>query len=462
MLDFVDIKATILKKVSSLSEADFDAEVLKKIKANEYISFDLRIMDLDLSQLVSYATSAPLGYFKERAFDAQLDKGPKELLCLGENTRFERKTDYNKILDITEKWPDIHIFGAQNFDNEKINDSEWKFLSECFFFVPKICFIKNKLETIVRIQLPKKCLKDQREKAKFSFSLEKCLNFKSMTRTLPQTFEKNETPEQNSWDNMIRTCVSSFEHNQLNKVVLSRKNIIHYSDEVELAPVFSSLVESQKQAYIMALRFSDNCSFISVTPERLFKMSNNCLEIDSLAGTRRRSTNEIEDKLLEKDLKSSFKEIQEHRFVTNSICERLNSLGINPTFLFKEQVLKLKFVQHLHTKLSAPLSKKENFAVLINTFHPTPAVGGEPKKEAMALIRKLEPYSRGLYAGPMGYISGESSEFAVAIRSALLEGERIHIYGGAGIVLGSDPQSEWEETGVKMDNFLTILGNSNA
>lgn len=457
MLDFVDIKSTILKRISTLSEADFDSAALAKLKANEYVSFDLKCQNLDLCTLVTFSQSAPLGYFRERAFDASEYKGQKEILALGENARFEKKTDYNKILEITEKWPDIHVFGAQSFDNEKEKSPEWQVLGECFFFVPKLCFIKNKLETIVRIQMPKKCLKDPREKAKFSFSLEKCLNFKTTSLALPTIFEKNETPGIGTWGNMIKACVTNFEHKKLNKVVLARKNIIYYSEDLNLAPVFSALVENQKQSYIMALVIDDKHSFVSVTPERLFKVENNLIEIDSLAGTRKRSANESEDKLLENDLKSSFKELQEHRFVSASIQEKLESLGINPTIIFKEQVLKLKFVQHLHTKISAPLTSKENFAVLLNTFHPTPAVGGLPKKEAMGLIRKLEPFNRGLYAAPMGYISGHSCEFAVAIRSALLEEDRIHIYGGAGIVLGSDAKSEWDETAVKMDNFLTIL-----
>ena len=96
-------------------------------------------------------------------------------------------------------------------------------------------------------------------------------------------------------------------------------------------------------------------------------------------------------------------------------------------------------------------------ADIVSTLHPTPAVGGSPTREAVAWIRANEPFARGWYAGPIGWVGYDSSEFAVAIRSALIDGTSLSVYTGAGIVPGSDPAREWQEIEDKMGTFLHVL-----
>ena len=90
-------------------------------------------------------------------------------------------------------------------------------------------------------------------------------------------------------------------------------------------------------------------------------------------------------------------------------------------------------------------------------MHPTPAVGGTPRSAALAAIRELEPYPRGWYAGPIGWIERDRAEFAVAIRSAMLSGATASVFAGAGIVPGSVPETEWQETQNKAQAFLKAV-----
>jgi menaquinone-specific isochorismate synthase len=94
-------------------------------------------------------------------------------------------------------------------------------------------------------------------------------------------------------------------------------------------------------------------------------------------------------------------------------------------------------------------------------LHPTPALGGVPRREAMEVIRRYEPMNRGLYAAPIGWLDAKGNgEFAVAIRSASIVDKKAYLYAGGGIVADSEPQSEYEETLVKFRPMLRALGGT--
>jgi len=96
-------------------------------------------------------------------------------------------------------------------------------------------------------------------------------------------------------------------------------------------------------------------------------------------------------------------------------------------------------------------------AALMQALHPSPAVGGVPTNKAIAYLREHEPFDRGWYAGPVGWVGPESGEFAVAIRSGLVRGNTLSLYSGAGIVDGSTPDGEWSEIETKLSNALSAL-----
>ncbi|KAG2254254.1 hypothetical protein Bca52824_084390 [Brassica carinata] len=95
---------------------------------------------------------------------------------------------------------------------------------------------------------------------------------------------------------------------------------------------------------------------------------------------------------------------------------------------------------------------------ILAALHPTPAVCGLPAEEARLLIKEIESFDRGMYAGPVGFFGGKESEFAVGIRSALVEkGLGALIYAGTGIVAGSNPTSEWNELDLKISQFTKSI-----
>ena len=122
-------------------------------------------------------------------------------------------------------------------------------------------------------------------------------------------------------------------------------------------------------------------------------------------------------------------------------------------------VLRLSNIQHLHTPITGQLREPAGVLPVVAALHPTPALGGEPREEALQMIDACEPVTRGWYAAPVGWIDHNlDGAFAVAIRSAVVQEKRAWLYAGAGIVADSVPANEWHETGLKFRPLLGALG----
>ncbi|MCP4570339.1 MAG: isochorismate synthase, partial [FCB group bacterium] len=136
-------------------------------------------------------------------------------------------------------------------------------------------------------------------------------------------------------------------------------------------------------------------------------------------------------------------------FVIEGVAQTISELGLDDPVIGETAVLKLDQVQHLWTPVTATLQPSITDHNIIDRLHPTPAVGGTPRNEALKLIRELENFERGYYAAPIGYISSARAEFAVGIRALVVAGRKVSVFTGAGIVQGSDPEDEWCELNSK-------------
>ena len=178
-----------------------------------------------------------------------------------------------------------------------------------------------------------------------------------------------------------------------------------------------------------------------------------------LAGSVSRGHSLEDDVSLARELLKSHKERWEHKLVTHWVEERLNKLCKELHWNDIPQVFKLSNIQHLATTFTGVSSPDCHVLDFVNVLHPTPAVGGIPLSVAMEVAHKSEECGRGWYAGPVGWTDQSGcGEFGVAIRSALVKGNEALLYAGAGIVPGSDPESEYLETEMKFKPLLVALG----
>ena len=149
-------------------------------------------------------------------------------------------------------------------------------------------------------------------------------------------------------------------------------------------------------------------------------------------------------------LAASLKDVEEHSFAIRSVLTALApvSADVRSTAAYS---LKLPNLWHLASDVIGTLTNGSTALDLVAVLHPTAAVAGTPTDVALDVIAELEPFDRGRYAGPVGWVDGNGDgEWAVALRCAQVDGERVTAYAGAGIVAGSDPARELAETGLKL------------
>ncbi len=262
-----------------------------------------------------------------------------------------------------------------------------------------------------------------------------------------------------NWDKMINRGLDKIENGELQKVVLSREVIIELNKKPQISNLLNKLSSKYPKCYCFA--FSKNESvFIGASPEKFVKFNNNNIEIDALAGSVRRGTDKEEDLLLEKFLLESKKNRAEQLAVVTFITNLL--VDISDEIIYDEQpiIRKLPNIQHLWTPIKARLKKGCTLFDVLKILNPTPAICGTPWSVAHKNILELESHDRGLYSGNVGWFNfNGDGEFAVAIRSALIKDKTLFAYAGCGIVKGSEPQQEFEESEIKLKPILSLFVN---
>lgn len=260
------------------------------------------------------------------------------------------------------------------------------------------------------------------------------------------------------WLAAVDAAVQAIRAGQLQKAVLARTVEVSTPGGFAPGPALRYLRKHYPDCYIFAVAKDGRC-FLGATPERLVRLHGGEVRVACLAGSIARGTTPDEDRRLGEALLGSAKNRHEHQLVLQAIVGALAPLCAGIEAPAEPALLKFANVQHLYTPVRARLAAGASLFDLAERLHPTPAMGGHPTREALALIRQLEAADRGWYAGPVGWVdvNGEG-EFAVAIRSALLHGERAWLYAGCGIVADSDAESEFEESCLKLRPMLAALG----
>jgi menaquinone-specific isochorismate synthase len=274
---------------------------------------------------------------------------------------------------------------------------------------------------------------------------------------LPDVQNISYRPDENRWREQCEKALQTFESGELEKIMLARQTVLEFSNSFSPLLFLMHYPYPQNAIYRFYFEPVEHNAFFSFTPERLYRRDGKMLLTEALAGTCSKESINGSDIHASEALLNSEKDIREHNFVREMIYDELLKICSNIDMEEEVQVLQLHRLAHLYTRCAATL--KPEFAhdsAILQLLHPTPAVGGVPKKPILQHIMELEPFSRGWYAGPVGWVSRDASEFCVAIRSALVNGRFASLYSGAGIVKGSDPALEWEEIEQKIGDLLAI------
>jgi menaquinone-specific isochorismate synthase len=277
--------------------------------------------------------------------------------------------------------------------------------------------------------------------------------------TLPPLIGRVDLPDREHWNSLIDRALEAFAGREMEKVVLARETEFQFDTEAPLDAVgmLRRLVRRASPCYAFCFHPKPDRAFLGASPERLFYRNNVYLQSEALAGTSRRGKTPEEDDRLGNALLDDDKELREHRFVVRMLRKDFTNFCVSTSCDTMPSLMKLRTVQHLYTYIEGILKQHDMDAALIEAFHPTPAVGGSPRQKALDWLAAHEPFDRGVYAAPVGWVGFDDAEFCVGIRSGLIEGNTLALYSGAGIVPGSSAASEWEEIENKMSNFLEAL-----
>ncbi|WP_416839965.1 isochorismate synthase [Haloferax sp. DFSO52] len=273
----------------------------------------------------------------------------------------------------------------------------------------------------------------------------------------PGVSKRHRTTSMDSWRESVETAVSRIRSGELRKVVLAQALEVELDHQVSVPDLLARLGETYPDCHRFLVEPEMGASFLGATPERLVSLRGREVSTGALAGTTGRGDTTDEDEWLADELLASEKDNHEHELVAETIREQLDPLSAEIR-VGDRGIRKLATVQHLWTPIHATLEHDEHVLSLVDALHPTPAVGGLPPKSALDVIRDTEPFDRGWYAAPVGWFDADGDgSFAVAIRSATVEGTMATLFAGVGLVADSDPDAEWDEVQLKYRPILDEL-----
>ena len=352
------------------------------------------------------------------------------------------------------KYHHLRLCGGFQFSSHK-SDDEWREYGLNHFVLPKVLISNEGTRTYLTYTT---------ERQDFDLQAFKTLvaHFEQTTMDNPEEtlgdVTRMEDIYKDDWRELVKEAIDTIDDNK--KIVLARRRLVKFDKKINIPYVLNRALENEKNSYIFLLEANQSI-FFSQTPEQLIKVEDGVLSTKAVAGTIKRTHNEqIDNKNIEAFLKDK-KNLGEHRFVVESILNDIEPFVQDVEYNETPNILKNDHMYHLYTEIKANLNDK-SYIGLIDRLHPTPALGGYPKEEALDFIENKEFGTRGLYGAPVGYIDVyDDCEFIVAIRSMLIKEQQATLYAGCGIVKNSNPDSEVAETAVKFSPMMNALGVDN-
>lgn len=274
--------------------------------------------------------------------------------------------------------------------------------------------------------------------------------------------ERNTSADLETFGDLVESIRSSIRSGVVDKVVTARRVTLKLSTVPRLSTVLTRLEKDAPNCTRFAFRIGSR-TFVSATPELLVERHGLSVRTEALAGTWALGPGSDTEEQAARLLQSSQKDQSEHSYVVQAIAAALSPLASHLDVPPTPGIRRLARMLHLCSPISATLHEPLHVLDLAARLHPTPAVGGLPREDALAWIQSHESAERGWYAAPFGWVDGEGQgKFVVALRSALLHGDRVHLFAGAGIVRDSIPSLEYQETELKLGAMERALGISAA
>lgn len=270
-------------------------------------------------------------------------------------------------------------------------------------------------------------------------------------RTIPHRIEPDSRED---WRRAVGEALAAIDAGVVGKVVLSRRQKLVADEPFSSKDLLVNLIDGDARGTVLLYRYAD-VFFCGCTPELLVRKDGARVSSMCLAGTCPAGADEQERRRLADELMADGKNRAEHDYVVRHVREVFRRVCFDVDVPQTPGIMPLTHVQHLHTPAAAQVLDGVSLWELMGDLHPTPAVSGTPVGEARVLIRRIERYNRGFFAGACGYIDAAGDgEFSVGLRTGVFDGETGWLYAGCGIVAGSEADAEYDEIGLKLKTIL--------
>ncbi|CAH0286568.1 Salicylate biosynthesis isochorismate synthase [Peribacillus simplex] len=353
------------------------------------------------------------------------------------------------------------LFGGFSFDYENDSTLLWNQFGDNLFYIP--AFMLSIVGKQAYLTTNLLCSPDDSEKLFIDMINEReAFLFESLDSNglgaNSLVMQREVEPEE--WKRTVAEAVQEIKTTDLDKIVLARELRLVFERSIDSGKVLEQLIAEQPLSYIFSLEAGGDC-FVGATPERLIKKQGNEVFSTCLAGSMGRGKDEQEDVRLGEELLHDQKNLQEHQYVVSMISNAFDSVCEKVMVPAEPKLMKNRHIQHLYTPVRGLSKEGVTIFEFVENLHPTPAMGGLPKDKAVVRIREMEGLERGFYAGPLGWVDTYGNgEFAVGIRSALIQNNEASLFAGCGVVEDSTPESEFRETGIKFNPMLSALGGN--
>jgi len=356
------------------------------------------------------------------------------------------------------------LLGGFAFDPERPSEGQWQGFGDARFVLPRIMLSRSAARCRITFNV---LLQPESNPLAASRALidevERLLT--GMTdRPAPvrpsDAIETAEVLPAADWQAIVAGASAAIRAGDLRKVVLAREIRLRSERAFDIDVALDRLAGAYPTCSVFAISQGER-TFLGATPERLVRFADGELRTACLAGSERRGATAEEDRQLGEALLLNAKNRAEHAVVVHALRESLAGICDELIMPDAPELLSVSNVHHLYTPVTARPCAGVVLLDAVERVHPTPAVGGHPRPEALAYIRAYERLDRGWYAAPVGWLGHDGAgEFAVALRSALVTGTRASLFAGCGIMGDSDEAREYTESWLKFRPMLAALGGA--
>jgi menaquinone-specific isochorismate synthase len=462
----------------NLNEFTLPLERLQRIPRGRplWLTYTIPWPDVDFQTILRSIPESPRFYWDSSAHPVSLVGWGKaaELTDWGERRFHDIQSQVEHLstrlysinpespLDAGPRW-----MGCFSFQPHPSEDSLWHAFPDAYFVLPRIQLARLEGQVWLTINHLVDEVSDVRQLDSFfaaCLAEARSIQRAATTEAVPpmhKAVEITTTLSEETWQEMVGGALKRIRGGEFEKVVLARTLQAQFHQPVSVVETLQKLAGRYPDCYRFMIEPQAGQVFLGASPELLAEVRAPSFHTAALAGTIKRGNSPQEDDQLGQDLLDDPKERQEHAIVIRAIQGKLTpftvALDIAPT----PSLRKLGNVQHLETSIQGRLAYGWGVLDVVAALHPTPAMGGWPQDAAQTYLAQAEPFERGWYAAPIGWVDPWGNGlFAVGIRSGLFSGQTATLFAGAGIVADSDPTKEWQETSLKFKPLLEAIGGA--